>query len=108
IGLSTEQYKAIIEGMSMAAAPGGTARRAAIPDVQVAGKTGTAQVQRVHNPTTIAWFLGFAPAHNPQIAVVAVVEGLTSTDEFAGGSTTAPIARSVFQQYFKDQEARVQ
>lgn len=103
IGLTSAQYNAIIEGMSMVVAPGGTGRRAAIDGVQVAGKTGTAQVKRVNNPTTIAWFLGFAPAKDPQIAVVAVVEGVSSSDEFAGGSTAAPIARDVFAQYFRDQ-----
>lgn len=102
IGITQQQYDAIIDGMTMVVAPGGTGRRAAIPGMAIAGKTGTAQVKRINNPTTIAWFLGFAPARNPQIAVVVVIEGLTSTDEFAGGSTAAPIARAVFEQYFKD------
>lgn len=108
IGLNPQQYGAIIEGMSLAASHGGTARRASIPDVQVAGKTGTAQVQRLNNPTTIAWFLGFAPAQNPQIAVVAVVEGATSADEYAGGSTSAPIAQAVFAEYFRLKQRETQ
>lgn len=65
----------------------GTGTRAQIPGVQVAGKTGTAEIEGAEPH---AWFIGFAPASEPRVAVAVVVEhGGT------GGSTAAPIARAV-------------
>jgi len=99
VGLSPADYQAIIEGM-VAAVETGTARHAQVPGVQVAGKTGTAQVRIDGEPTTLAWFLGFAPVENPQIAVTVVVEGTDPGDNIAGGKTAAPIAQAVLEQYF--------
>jgi penicillin-binding protein A len=65
----------------------GTGTAAAISGVQVAGKTGTAETA-AGEPH--AWFAGFAPADDPQIAVVVLVENGGS-----GGSVAAPIARQV-------------
>jgi penicillin-binding protein A len=68
----------------------GTGVSAAIPGVTVAGKTGTAEVGP-HIPTD-AWFIAFAPAGAPKVAVaVLVVRG------GVGGSTAAPIARDVLE-----------
>jgi peptidoglycan glycosyltransferase len=68
----------------------GTGISAAIPGVTVAGKTGTAEVG-LHIPTD-AWFIAFAPAGAPKVAVaVLVVRG------GVGGSTAAPIAREVLE-----------
>jgi penicillin-binding protein A len=65
----------------------GTGTKAALPNVQVAGKTGTAEVE---GGEPHAWFIGFAPADNPVVAVAVLVEhGGT------GGSVAAPIARAV-------------
>jgi len=65
----------------------GTGTKAALPNVQVAGKTGTAEVER---GAPHAWFIGFAPADHPEVAVAVLVEhGGT------GGSVAAPIARDV-------------
>ncbi|MGY2080636.1 peptidoglycan D,D-transpeptidase FtsI family protein [Modestobacter sp. SYSU DS0657] len=68
----------------------GTGRRARISGVQVAGKTGTAQdgERPEHN-----WFIGFAPADDPQIAVAVFVRNSGGT----GGDTSAPIARQVIE-----------
>ncbi len=74
----------------------GTATSAQIPGVRVAGKTGTAQ----HAPGAAphAWFIGFAPADNPKVAVAVVVErGGDAGSEATGGRVAAPIARSVMQ-----------
>ncbi len=65
----------------------GTGTAAALKGVQVAGKTGTAEVV---NNTSHAWFAGFAPAGDPKVAVVVLVENGGS-----GGSVAAPIARQV-------------
>ncbi|MFD6950558.1 peptidoglycan glycosyltransferase [Nocardiopsis sp. TSRI0078] len=70
---------------------GGSGTNAAIPGVEVAGKTGTAETGEGND--THNWFIGFAPADDPQIAVAVVVE-------FGGGSgnqLAAPIARQMME-----------
>ncbi|MBC2594082.1 peptidoglycan glycosyltransferase [Ruficoccus amylovorans] len=104
LGLDDAQYRAIVEGMEAAAGPEGTARFAMVDGVQIAGKTGTAQVKRPSGKITLAWFLGFAPAENPQIAVAVVMEGLVPGDHYAGGKTAAPVARAIFETYFADKD----
>jgi penicillin-binding protein A len=74
---------------------GGTGTAARIPGVSVAGKTGTAQNQ-VGAPH--AWFVGFAPAEDPQVAVVVLVEGGGSAgSEATGGRVAAPIAAQMMR-----------
>jgi peptidoglycan glycosyltransferase len=70
------------------AAPNGTGRAAAIPGVAVAAKTGTAQ--NATGQQSHAWFISFAPAKDPKIAVAVIVE-----HGGQGGVAAAPIARSV-------------
>jgi peptidoglycan glycosyltransferase len=71
--------------------PEGTGRSARIPGITVAGKTGTAE-----NPfgAPHAWFVAFAPAENPEIAVAVVVE-----NGGEGGKIAAPIARDIIKAY---------
>ncbi len=73
----------------------GTGRRAAVPGVRVAGKTGTATGQGdFSNP----WFIGFAPVDNPTIALAVFIEGSPASGESAsGGSLAAPIAAELFE-----------
>jgi peptidoglycan glycosyltransferase len=66
----------------------GTGQAAAIPGVAVAGKTGTAQ--NATGQQSHAWFISFAPATNPRVAVAVIVE-----HGGQGGVAAAPIARSV-------------
>jgi peptidoglycan glycosyltransferase len=74
----------------------GTGVRAQIPGVEVAGKTSTAEHgtgRRAH-----AWFISFAPAKDPQIAVAVIVEdGGTAGSEAGGGIVAAPIAKMMMQ-----------
>lgn len=67
----------------------GTGISAKIENVEVAGKTGTAEVeeQKPH-----AWFVGFAPAHKPQVAVVVLLE-----NSGTGGLSATPIAREIIK-----------
>ncbi len=65
----------------------GTGTAAAIAGVQVAGKTGTAEVE---NGEPHAWFAAFAPASDPQVVVAVLVE-----NGGTGGTVAAPIAREV-------------
>ncbi|MGH9189684.1 MAG: peptidoglycan D,D-transpeptidase FtsI family protein [Acidimicrobiales bacterium] len=72
----------------------GSGTRARIPGVQVAGKTGTAQtgLDRSH-----VWFISFAPAADPKVAVAVVLENQPSATEATGGALAAPIAKSVME-----------
>jgi len=76
--------------MMQAVVASGTGTAAQIPGVSVAGKTGTAENQP--GQPTHAWFIGFAPAQNPQVAVAVLIE-----HGGVGGVTAAPIARQVMQ-----------
>ena len=74
----------------------GTAASARIPGMEVAGKTGTAQSTADRPP--YAWFVSFAPAQNPEVAVAVVVESSnTARSEIAGGRLAGPVARAVMQ-----------
>ena len=74
----------------------GTGKAAQIPGVRVAGKTGTAEHAVGQAPH--AWFIGFAPADDPQVAVAVVVEGGGSSgSEATGGRVAAPIARAMMR-----------
>ena len=72
----------------------GTGKRATTEYLSVAGKTGTAQVPNRINENNDAWFVGFSPFHEPEIAVAVVVEG-----GGGGGRIAAPIAQKVFTNY---------
>lgn len=81
----------------------GTGRKAAVPGVRIAGKTGTAQVT---GRPPHAWFIGFgqvgAEADEPSIAIAVVVESGGSFGETAtGGSVAAPIAQKVLAEFFE-------
>jgi peptidoglycan glycosyltransferase len=72
----------------------GTGRQGAISGVQVAGKTGTAQTGR---DTSHAWFITFAPADAPTVAVAVILENQSNVNEVTGGIDAAPVARAVVQ-----------
>jgi peptidoglycan glycosyltransferase len=74
----------------------GTGTRAKISGVRVAGKTGTAQHATGEAPH--AWFVGFAPADDPKVAVAVLVEdGGNLGSEATGGRIAAPIAKAVME-----------
>ena len=82
--------------MMVATVDDGTAGVAAIPGIRVAGKTGTAQSTDSRPP--YAWFVSFAPADDPQVAVAVMVEASdTARDEIAGGTLGGPIAKAIMQ-----------
>jgi peptidoglycan glycosyltransferase len=86
----------ILKNMMVADVKDGVANGARIPGVSVAGKTGTAE-NGVDQPYTL-WFTGFAPADNPTVAVVVVVENSGGLGKSAtGNSVAAPIARKIMQ-----------
>jgi penicillin-binding protein 2 len=90
--------------------PGGTGGRARIDGFDVAGKTGTAQVvQRREGRGELypaeqqdhAWFVCFAPARQPQITVVALIE-----HGGHGGAVAAPVAKKVLENYYLRQKMK--
>jgi peptidoglycan glycosyltransferase len=70
----------------------GTGGAAALAEDQVAGKTGTAE-KNIAAGINQAWFIGFAPADDPRIAVAATIE----TTSASGGEVAAPIAQRVME-----------
>lgn len=91
--LNREHVDAVVEGMrSVTSEQGGTSYIVfKNSDIEVAGKTGTAQVS---SGTPNGIFVGFAPIENPQIAVVAIVEHGDS------GSAVANIVKPILEEYF--------
>jgi peptidoglycan glycosyltransferase len=74
----------------------GTGTTAQIPGIKVAGKTGTAQ--SAPNRLPYAWFVSFAPADNPEVAVAVLVQDAgVERDAISGSGLAAPIARSVME-----------
>jgi penicillin-binding protein A len=65
---------------------------AAVPGVQVAGKTGTAELG--DTGLNNSWFTGFAPANDPQVAVTIVMQGVDVT---TGAKLTSPNAKKIFE-----------
>jgi penicillin-binding protein 2 len=108
IGLTLAQRTALIDGM-VGCTTYGTASKIMnllpIPDVTIAGKTGTAQkrVKQGDKVVTIniAWFICFAPADKPEIAMAVAVEGDTGGESLEGGRVAAPIANAVLRKYFE-------
>ena len=87
----TPQTAAELTAMMTAVVQGGTGVAAQIPGVQVAGKTGTAETGRTGENDT--WFIAFAPAENPQVAVAVALSNQSGT----GGATAAPIAKEIME-----------
>jgi penicillin-binding protein A len=88
--VSPETSAALTQMMSQAVASG-TGTAAQIPGVAVAGKTGTAETGVAGRNTV--WFISFAPADDPKVAVAVVLEAQSGT----GGQHAAPIAKAVMQ-----------
>ena len=78
---------------------GGSGARARISGVAVAGKTGTAEVAK--GKATNAWFIAFAPAQNPTVAIAIMIEG-----GGVGGRVAAPTAKPVLQAALSAQRGR--
>lgn len=71
----------------------GTGTAAQIPGVTVAGKTGTAETQSSRSAPNNAWFIAFAPAESPRVAIAVTVKNVTGF----GGEVAAPIAKQVME-----------
>jgi penicillin-binding protein 2 len=100
--LAPESVEQVVSGMFGVVNEGGTGYLAQIPNLDVCGKTGTAQVASAELAKRVgglemkdnAWFVGFAPRQAPEIVVVAL------WDHGAEGPLAAPIVRDVLKVYF--------
>jgi penicillin-binding protein 2 len=103
LGFKPSTLAAISRGLFMAVnTGGGSALRAQISDLVVAGKTGSAQVvsssklkKDIETIQPRAWFAGFAPLDNPRIALAVLVDHGGS-----GGGAAAPVALAIFEKFF--------
>jgi penicillin-binding protein 2 len=103
LGFRADTLEVVRSGMKAVVAEG-TGWRARLPGVEVAGKTGSAQVvakSRLEKTPTAAailphgWFLAFAPADHPRIALAVIVEHGGS-----GGEAAAPVAHDILAAFF--------
>lgn len=104
IGLSPAQRQVLLDGM-LGCTTYGTAKDLTsvealrIPGVEIAGKTGTAQIP---GHLDVAWFICFAPLDDPRIAVAVAIEGETPGETYGGGLEAAPVAAEILKAYFAE------
>lgn len=85
-----------LNDMMVAVVDGGAGRTAQIPGVKVGGKTGTAQSAPERPP--YAWFVSFAPADTPEVAVAVMIQDAgVERDAISGSGLAAPIAKAVME-----------
>lgn len=105
-GIQAETLQLVRAGMvDVVNSAWGTGKKAKLPDVLVAGKTGTSQViggtkgkgtQLPRQYRDHAWFIAFAPAEAPEVAVACIVEHAGE----GGGAAAAPLVQQVLAAYF--------
>jgi penicillin-binding protein 2 len=90
----------VVEGMWGVVNNGGTGASIRMAGFDIAGKTGTAQVVGLGKDTgknkDHAWFVSYAPAYKPEIAIVALIE-----NSGFGGANAAPAVRKVYEVYYR-------
>jgi penicillin-binding protein 2 len=95
LGVRSEVLAALRRGLEAVVARG-TGRAAAVQGLQVAGKTGSAETPRGRPH---AWFAGYAPADDPRLVVVVLVE-----HGARGGLAAAPVAQAIFERWWAGRE----
>jgi penicillin-binding protein 2 len=106
VDLSPIVWAFLRQALSGVVNEGGTGGAARIPGVEVAGKTGTAQSVNKSDSAKgqdHAWFASFAPAQDPEVVVVVLVERGGK-----GGQVAAPIARQIYHAIFLEKVAMIQ
>ena len=98
IQMTPEQNKIVLEGMWGVVNGDGTGARLKLENFEIAGKTGTAQVASLGKDVGAnkdhSWFVSFAPAYKPEIAVIGLIE-----NSGFGGSHAGPAVRGVYDAY---------
>jgi penicillin-binding protein 2 len=102
LGASPDTIAQLHTGLINAVNAGaGTAHQASLENIEVAGKTGTAQWGPKNKERTAAWFAGFVPADKPQLAFAAVYEGDVGASVH-GGSHAAPLIGMILKDVYKE------
>ena len=100
IEMTPEQNNLILKGMWGVVQSSGTAASVRMPGWEIAGKTGTAQVASLGKDKgklkDHAWFISFAPAYKPEIAVLALIENAGF-----GAANAGPAAKGVYEAYLQ-------
>jgi len=96
IEMSPEQNKLVLDGLWGVVNNGGTGARIKTEGFDIAGKTGTAQNSSLNSggAKDHAWFVSFAPAYKPEIAVIALIE-----NSGFGGAHAVPAVKGVYDAY---------
>ena len=94
---ASPEFWATVKDALRAVVTEGTARSANVVGLDMAGKTGSTEFAASHDGKTHAWFVGYAPADHPRIAVAVLLE-----DAGHGGDVAAPIAAEVVKKYLAD------
>jgi penicillin-binding protein 2 len=100
IPIPEEQHKVVVDGMWGVVNNGGTGASIKMAGFDIAGKTGTAQVVGLGKDSGAnkdhAWFVSYAPAYKPEIAVLALIE-----NSGFGSQHAAPAVRAVYDVYYQ-------
>ncbi|HEY0006401.1 MAG TPA: penicillin-binding protein 2 [Pyrinomonadaceae bacterium] len=100
VPIREDVHETVVTGMWGVVNNGGTAARIKMAGFDIAGKTGTAQVvelgKDVGENKDHSWFISFAPAHKPEISVMAIIENVGF-----GSSYAAPAVRAVYDEYYR-------
>ena len=100
VGIPEDFHHLVVEGMWGVVNNGGTAASIRMAGFDIAGKTGTAQVVGLGKDTgknkDHSWFVSYAPAYKPEIALVALIE-----NSGFGGHHAAPAVRRVYDVYYR-------
>ena len=99
VEMTPEQNAFVLKGMWGVVNNGGTAGRIKMANWEIAGKTGTAQNSEIGSggAKDHAWFISFAPAYKPQIAVLALIE-----NSGFGSANAAPAVKAVYETYLAE------
>lgn len=104
LGIQPSHYEAIKEGLvNVINGAHGTAGRAfsSVENVEVAGKTGTAEWGPKKDGRNASWFAGFAPADKPKYAFAALYESDKNEKNSHGGTVAAPLVAQVIKEIYK-------
>jgi penicillin-binding protein 2 len=104
IEMTAEQNKIVLDGMWSVVNGGGTGAGIKINGFDIAGKTGTAQNSSLGSggAQDHSWFVSFAPAYKPEIAVIALIE-----NSGFGGRHAAPAVKAVYETYLLKHHANL-
>jgi penicillin-binding protein 2 len=100
VPIPEDEHRRVVEGMWGVVNNGGTAARIKMAGFDIAGKTGTAQVvglgKDVGANKDHSWFVSYAPAYKPEIAVIGLIENVGF-----GGTYAAPAVRAIYDVYYR-------